>query len=181
MILPAVRDPRLILARRGGSLADDDHRRLALWAALCAEHVLGLFEGERPVDERPRRAIEAARAWARGELSVNDAKKWAWESNNAARETGGRQAAARPGLAAAKLAALSAGQAAAVPHVAAHDLGAAAYAIRAVMAAAGETERGPNGLREWEWQLEQVPAELRALVLEDQTNRNAICWNVFPA
>jgi hypothetical protein len=171
MILPRLRDPRFILVRRGGALTDEDHRRLALWAAACAEHVLGLFEEERPADERPRRAIEAARAWARGEMSVNDAKKWAWESNNAAREARG----------AAKYAALSAGQAAATPHVATHDLGAAAYAIRAAMAAAGETERGPNGLREWEWQMAQVPADLRELVLEDQRNRNGICWGVFPA
>ena len=33
MILPRVRDPRLVTTRRGGSLTDDDHRLLALWAA----------------------------------------------------------------------------------------------------------------------------------------------------
>jgi hypothetical protein len=180
MILPKIRDPRLILVRKGGTLPDEDHRRLAIWAALCAEHVLGLFEGEQPDDERPRRAIEAVRAWARGEISVNDSKRSAWESNNAAREAGRRQAAAPRGLAAAKLAALSAGQAAAVSHVAAHDLGAAAYAIRAAMAAAEGTEEDGVGRREWEWQIAQVPADLRDLVLEDQRNRNEICWKAFP-
>ena len=64
MILPAVRDPRLITVRRGGSLTDADHHRLALWAAACAEHVLGLFEAVAPDDPRPRQAIEATRAWA---------------------------------------------------------------------------------------------------------------------
>src|SRR4051794_35921647 len=43
MILPTVRDPRLITLRRGGSLTDSDHHLLALWAAACAEHVLHLL------------------------------------------------------------------------------------------------------------------------------------------
>ncbi len=44
MILPTERDPRFITLRRGGTLTDADHRRLALWAAVCAEHLLPLFE-----------------------------------------------------------------------------------------------------------------------------------------
>ncbi len=44
MILPEVRDPRFVTIRRGGTLTDADHKLLALWAASCAEHVLGLFE-----------------------------------------------------------------------------------------------------------------------------------------
>lgn len=44
-------------------------------------------------------------------------------------------------IGAAKYVALSAGQAAVVAHVAAHDLGAAAYAIRAVMAASKSDEK----------------------------------------
>ena len=61
MILPEVRDPRMVTIRRGGTLTDADHRRLALWAAACAEHVLHLFEDEQGSDPRPREAVEAAR------------------------------------------------------------------------------------------------------------------------
>ena len=39
MILPDVRDPRLVTIRRGGLLSDADHQLLALWAARCAEHL----------------------------------------------------------------------------------------------------------------------------------------------
>ncbi|MGO0578196.1 putative immunity protein [Ornithinimicrobium panacihumi] len=62
-------------------------------------------------------------------------------------------------------------------HVAEHDLGAAAYAIRAAQAA----EQGSieAGARECEWQRQQLPEEVRSLVLEDQNRRRAICWNVF--
>ena len=65
MILPKDRDPRFITIRRGGTLTDSDHHLLALWAAACAEHVLHLFEAAKPLDTRPRHAIEQAQAWAR--------------------------------------------------------------------------------------------------------------------
>jgi hypothetical protein len=66
VILPSVRDPRLVTIRRGGTLTDADHQLLALWAAPCAEHVLYLFDAQEPTDDRPRHAVEAARAWAAG-------------------------------------------------------------------------------------------------------------------
>jgi hypothetical protein len=74
MILPKVRDPRLITLRRGGTLTDSDHHLLALWAASCAEHVLHLFESVPPEDPRPREAIEHARAWVHGEVKMMQAR-----------------------------------------------------------------------------------------------------------
>ena len=74
MILPKVRDPRFVTIRRGGTLTDSDHHLLALWAALCAEHVLHLFESAQPEDPRPREAIEHARAWVRGEVTMMQAR-----------------------------------------------------------------------------------------------------------
>ena len=168
-ILPAERDPRLITVRRGGTLTDEHHRLLAEWAARCAEHVLPLFDEEQPRDTRPRDAIDAGRGWIRGEVRMTDARRAAFAANAAAR-----------GLSdPAKFAALAAGQAAAVPHVAAHDLGAAAYAIRAVRASASAVEAEAARRQEREWQRERLPAEVRELVLDDQRNRSAICWNVF--
>ena len=168
MILPKVRDPRFITVRRGGSLEDRDHRLLAVWAGDCAEHVRHFFEQARPGDDRPRRAIELGRAWARGEVT------W-WEARTAA---GHANAAARDLRGAARHAAYAAGQAAAVGHVAAHELGAAAYAIRAVRAAA-EADGENAGRRECEWQRAQLPDEIRELVLDDQRLRNELCWFVF--
>ncbi|MFF8401322.1 putative immunity protein [Streptomyces sp. NPDC014846] len=169
MILPKVRDPRFVTIRRGGTLTDADHHLLALWAASCAEHVLGLFESVRPGDPRPRQAIEHARAWTRGEVGMMRA-----------RAAGGHaMGAARPLRGAARHAAYAAGQAGAVAHVAAHELGAAAYAIKAVRAAAPEGEREAAGRLECRWQRDRLPDAIRDLVLDDQRLRNDICWSVF--
>src|SRR5215470_12442880 len=89
MILPKVRDPRFVTIRRGGTLTDADHRLLALWAASCAEHVLHLFESARPEDARPRQAIEHARAWVRGEITMTQASNAAGRANTAARDLSG--------------------------------------------------------------------------------------------
>jgi immunity protein 5 of polymorphic toxin system len=169
VILPKVRDPRFITLRRGGTLSDRDHHLLALWAADCAEHVLHLFEEERPDDDRPRRAIELGRAWTRGEISMTVARTAAGHANAAARDLRG----------APRHAAYAAGQAAAVAHVAAHDLGAAAYAIRAVRAARGEGDGAEAGRAECRWQRDRLPSEIRDLVLDDQRLRNDLCWYVF--
>src|SRR5204862_4833147 len=83
MILPKIRDPRFITVRRGGSLQDDDHRLLAIWAADCAQHVMPYFEQARPEDDRPRRAIELGRAWARGEIPWAEARTAAGHANAA--------------------------------------------------------------------------------------------------
>src|SRR5690606_32496659 len=107
MILSKERDPRLVTIRRGGTLTDADHRLLARWAADCAAHVLHHFEAARPGDPRPRNAIEIARAWARGELSLKQAREASF-AHKASRDVSG----------AAKFAALAAGQAVAVAHVA---------------------------------------------------------------
>src|SRR6266699_711309 len=110
MILPKVRDPRFITIRRGGTLTDSDHHLLASWAAACAEHVLHFFEEAQPSDSRPRHAIEQARAWARGEITMSQARAAAGHAQAAARELRG----------AARHAAYAAGQAAAVAHTASH-------------------------------------------------------------
>lgn len=169
MILPEDRDRRFITIRRGGTLTDADHRILALWAAVCAEHVLPLFEAAKPSDMRPREAIECARAWTRGEIRMSESRAAAGMANAAARDLSG----------AARHAAYAAGQAAAVAHVAAHELGAAAYAIKAVRAAASDGDAERAGRSECQWQREQLPDAIRELVLDDQRLRNAICWSVF--
>jgi len=169
MILPKIRDPRFITLRRGGILQDSDHHLLAIWAADCAQHVLRLFEETQPNDERPRRAIEAARAWAQGTITMSQSRAAGGHAMAAARNLSG----------AARYAAYAAGQAGVVAHVAAHELGAAAYAIKSVREAAPEGHSEEYGHLECEWQHKQLPNNIRDLVLDDQKMRNEICWFVF--
>jgi hypothetical protein len=169
VILSSVRDPRLVTIRRGGALTDSDHHLLALWAATCAEHVLPLFESARPTDARPRQAIESAQAWARGELAMMKARAAGGHAMGAARDLRG----------APRFAAYAAGQAAVVAHVAAHELGAAAYAIKAVRASVPSAESEAAGRDECRWQRDRLPDEIRDLVLDDQRLRNDLCWSVF--
>ena len=147
MILPKDRDPRFVTIRRGGTLTDSDHQLLALWAPLSAEHVLDLFESAQPEDPRPRQAIEHARAWVRGEVTMTQARSAGGHAMAAARDLRG----------AARHAAYAAGQAAVV----AHELGAAAYAIKAARAAAPEGEGESAERIECRWQRDQLPEAIR--------------------
>jgi immunity protein 5 of polymorphic toxin system len=169
MILPKVRDRRFVTIRRGGTLTDSDHHLLALWAASCAEHVLHLFEAEQPEDARPRQAIEQARAWTRGKLTMMQARAAGGHAMGAARDL----------RSAPRHSAFAAGQAGVVAHVAAHELGAAAYAIKAAGAAAPEGMGAVASRLECRWQRDQLPDAIRDLVLDDQRLRNDICWSVF--
>ena len=60
-----------------------------LFAADCAEHVLPIFEKTFPDDKRPREAIQAARDFANGKISVA-----AWAAARAAARAAGAAAGA---------------------------------------------------------------------------------------
>ena len=130
-------------------LDEQDHRLLALWAADCADHVLPYFEEKYPKDDRPRKAIEAARAWTRGEIRVSGARTAALAAHAAARDADD----------AARAAARAAGHAAATAHVASHARGAASYAVKAVKAATGS-----DATTESDWQYRRLPEQLWPVV-----------------
>jgi hypothetical protein len=144
-----MRDRRFVTVHRGGPLDVAKHRLLAAWAADCAERVLSLFK-ECSSDDRPKRAVDIARAWARGEVSVGDAQKAAVGAHAAARAVTSKSASA---------AARAAGHAVATAHMADHCLGAAVYALKAV-AATGTSTDGERA-----WQLERLPDGVRELVV----------------
>src|ERR1700726_37777 len=143
-----MRDRRFVAVHRGGPLDLTKHRLLAVWAADCAERVLPLFQ-KCSSDHRPKDAIQTARAWASGEVSVGDARKAAVAAHAAAREMRSKSATA---------AARASGHAVAAAHMADHCIGAPLYALKAVEAAGASVEV------ERAWQLEQLPDELRNLV-----------------
>ena len=133
------------------TLSEADRRIVAMWAADCAEHVLGLFEAEAPDDDRPRDAIARARAFGRGELGAAEEIRRRFVAGRAA------QSVTSP---AAVAAARSAAQASGVAHMGAHALGAAAYAVKAAAAAA--PDRPETVDEEIRRHLDHLSAEARA-------------------
>jgi Imm-5 like putative immunity protein len=136
--------------KTSASVSIEDHVKLAVWAADCAEHVLTFFESEFPDDDRPRQAVAACRAWAETrQFRMSDVRSSSLAAHAAAR-------AAKPGSA-AQYAARAAGQAAATPHVPTHALGPAWYGAKVADVEGLDAER--------DWQYRRLPGHLRAYVL----------------
>src|SRR5258706_6554862 len=102
-----------------------NHKTLAIWGCDCAERVLPYFERSYPADDRPRRAIEAGRVWARtGVVRMAAIRKASLGAHAAARAVEGNNADPSAARAAA--------QAVATAPVPTHSAGAATYAATAV-------------------------------------------------
>lgn len=103
------------------------HKQLGLKSAKIVERLLPVFEKECPKDDRPRKAMEAIRAWARGKrkLGMAEVRKLSLGAHAAARFAK---------TDAAKFVAHAAGHAVATWHVPTHALGAFLYAGRAFTA-----------------------------------------------
>jgi hypothetical protein len=150
-----MRDKRFIAKHRGGPLNKEQHYQLITWACDCAEHVLPLF-GEMP-DERLKNALLIAREWAQGNASTGDAMKASVSAHTVARASSDPTAIA---------VARSVGQAVATAHMADHSLGAAWYALKAV------NHAGMSADAERRWQDDQLPPEIKDLVLTARNSRN---------
>jgi hypothetical protein len=149
-----MRDKRFIAEHRGGPLKKVQQYQLIQWACDCAEHVLPLF-GE-TIDERLTNALRLAKDWKRGNASVGDARTASVAAHTVARESSTPTAIA---------VARSVGHAVATAHMADHALGAAWYALKAVKHA------GKSVDAERKWQDEQLPLQIKELVLTARKSR----------
>jgi hypothetical protein len=149
-----MRDRRFIAEHRGGLLKKDHHIQLIKWACICSEHVLTLCREK--VDERLLNALLIAKEWANGNAKTGDAMKASSYSHAAARESSDPISVA---------VARSIGQAVASAHMADHSLGAAIYALKAAKFAGRSIDA------EREWQNEQLPSEIKELVLTTRTGK----------
>jgi hypothetical protein len=142
-------------------LSDEDLRVVTAFAADCAERVLGLFEERVPEDDRPRRAIDAARRFVDGARRTKELRTVAWAALAAAKETTDPVA-----IAAAQAAGYAAGAAYLHPLATAgqanHLLG---PAVRMAQAREFATDSDPAvGDQEIRWAIEQAPARVRVLL-----------------
>jgi hypothetical protein len=143
-----MRDKRFVAEHRGGPLKKEQHRQLMTWACECAEHILPLF-GEK-LDARLGHALSVAKDWEQGNATVGEAMKASAGAHAAARESSGQASIA---------VARAIGHAVATAHMADHSLGGALYALKAMKFA------GKSVVEEREWQMAQLPSEIKELVL----------------
>lgn len=124
---------------------------VARWALACAERVLPLFEADVASQDEIRDAVVRTRAYSAGEGNTADEiskRLIAVKASNSATTPAGA-AAAR-----------SVAQAAAVAHLGAHALGAAAYAAKAVSLA--NKEQPERVQEEVRWQMAHLEEHARA-------------------
>ena len=143
-----MRDKRFVAVHRGGSLEKEQHRLLMNWARKCAEHILPLLGDT--VDERLSNALMTAAEWEKGNVTVGVARNAALDAISVAGRSSNPVTIA---------VARSVGHAVATAHMADHSLGAASYALKAIKSAGKSTDS------ERTWQNEQLPSEIRELVL----------------
>jgi len=152
-----MRDKRFIAEHRGGPLKKEQHYLVITWACDCAENVLPLF-GEK-LDEQLKNALLIAKEWAKGNASVGDAMKASVAAHAVARESSNPNSIA---------VARCVGHAVATAHMADHSLGAALYALKAVKNAG----KSPDAERKW--QDEQLPSEIKDLILTARKSKKDI-------
>ncbi|MGZ5242669.1 MAG: putative immunity protein [Bacteroidia bacterium] len=146
-----MRDKRFVAEHRGGPLKKAQHYQLMHWARKCAEHVLTLLEDK--IDSRLINALQVAKDWENGKATVGDARKASVNAHAFARETTNpvETAVAR-----------ATGHTVATAHMADHSLGGALYALKALKLGGKSIEAERN------WQNEQLPEEIRELVLSSR-------------
>lgn len=144
---------------------------IASWCMDYAEaHILPIFEKHCPGDDRPRRAIAAARDWFEGKKKLSEVKNIILNECHAV----ARELDADP---AAQAAARACGQAAACFHTPTHSLGLAFYGAAAIA-------YDSVGLNEKPEIYDQIAAEecakmeaaLRAVAVENEPNPAKINW-----
>ena len=143
-----MRDKRFITEHRGGPLKKEQHVQLMKWACSCSKHVLYLFVAK--TDEGLINALAIGERWAEGNATVGETRNASVTAHAFARKSSNKVAIA---------VARSVGHAVATAHMADHSLGAAWYALKAAQKA------GLSVDDEIKWQNQQLPSEIKELVL----------------
>lgn len=145
---------------------------IASWCMdYCEAHILPIFEKYCPGDDRPRRAIAAARDWFEGKKKLPEVKNIILgECHAAARELNDdpvAQAAAR-----------ACGQAAACFHTPTHSLGLAFYGTAAIAYDRVGLDKTPDIYDQIAAEeCAKMEAALRAVAVENEPNPAKINWN----
>lgn len=127
----ARRNNQVLFAKDSEYLADladlirhQNRRTLVLWAFELSEESVMRLEDARPAEARPREALEAARAWAAGDIKMPLARRKILDCHAVAKELADPEAIAL---------CHAVGQACSVVHTAGHALGYPLYDLTATV------------------------------------------------
>jgi len=132
-------------------IAEQKHTTMVLWALNSAPHVLDFFAARHPQEPRPRLALEAGWAWARGEIKMPAARRAILAAHDAATEIA-------PNDKAGEAAARAIAHAAATVHTQRHAIGLVIYGVTAFADASPDYPQGKDAIieRECAWYLERL-------------------------
>lgn len=140
-----------IATHRGGPLTKLQHQQLMNWGRLCMIHVIGKTGDV--LDEKLQLAITISEQLEKGNASVGDARNAAFGAHSVARELADDlMVTIARGL----------GHMVATAHMADHALKAADFALKVITFQQGSVEH------EREWQNNQLPAEIKDLVMNER-------------
>ena len=125
----------LLLAELRELVASANRKALILWAMELAEETVWELESRYPGDHRPQAAVEAARAWAAGEIKMPLAKRAILDCHAMARELTDPADIAR---------CHAVGQACIVVHTAGHAMGYPIYELTALVRELGRENCWPT-------------------------------------
>lgn len=149
-----MRDKRFVAVHRGGTLSKEQHAQLIKWACNCVEHILPLL-GE-SMDARLNHVLTIAKAWEKGEATVGDARNASLQAIAIANGVSNPVAIT---------VARAVGHAVATAHMADHSWISADYALKAMKIFGKSIEI------EQEWQNEQLPSEVKELVISARNKK----------
>ncbi|MDR1616725.1 MAG: hypothetical protein LBR98_06910 [Syntrophomonadaceae bacterium] len=152
-----MRDKKWVAEHRGGNLKIEQHKELMRWALDCLNHLLPLLKNG--INEKIKNAINIGNKWADGSVKTGDAMKASREIIKFVRTLDDRLEIAIS---------RAAGHAVATAHAADHSMGPVIYGLKAAEIA------GRSKDLELDWQLHNIPNDIKELVLTGLLNKKII-------
>jgi hypothetical protein len=152
-----MRDKKWVLEYRGGSLKIEQQKQLMKWAIDCVNHLLLLLNNN--INEKIINAINIGNNWIIGKAKTGDAINISREIIKYAKTLDNKLEIAIT---------RAAGHAVATAHMADHSMGTIYYGLKAIKTNGGSIDSELN------WQIEQIPSEIKELVINGLKNKEII-------
>ena len=152
-----MRDKKWVLEYRGGSLKIEQQKQLMKWAIDCVNHLLPLLNNN--INEKIINAINIGNNWITGKAKTGDAINVSREIIKYVKTLNNELEIAIT---------RAAGHAVATAHMADHSMGTIYYGLKAIKINGGSIDSELN------WEIEQIPSEIKELVINGLKNKGII-------